>query len=93
MTNSCKNCMHYQFQLKMKDGSKGGVCKRFPPHPVMLQQVAPPQGGLQMPQQQPQIMHTLQGFFPPVSENEFCGEWEWTENDDDDLNDGTDNDT
>ena len=58
--NRCKNCEHFHSTDPMTIGESAGICRRYPPAPL----VVPVGNSL-----------ALQGHFPPVTSETVCGEF------------------
>ena len=63
MRNTCKTCGAFNALNRSI-----GECRSRSPMPILLGHVQPPSG---MGQSQP----IVQGFFPPVRDDIWCGEW------------------
>lgn len=62
MQNACKNC---QYATKADEKGEHYICRRNPPTPILV------------PQQNPMTGETgmiVQGYFPPVGADNWCGE-------------------
>ena len=66
----CANCSHYQaMTAENEDGLTSGLCRRYPPRPVVLPQI----NALQ------QVQMTVQSAFGETISSQSCGEYHRTE--------------
>lgn len=61
----CEHCAYF-LGNERSDGSRGGVCRRYPPVPMIMQQPATVLGG---------AVAGMAGVSPPVDPTYTCGEF------------------
>ena len=65
-TRTCASCAHFH-PNERSDGSQGGICRRFPPVPMIMQQNATVLGAGPV---------GMAGVSPPVDPDFSCGEFD-----------------
>lgn len=63
---TCEHCEHFLPNEVTTTGAQGGLCRRFPPVPMLMQQPATVLGAGTV---------GMAGVSPPVDKDYSCGEW------------------
>ena len=67
---TCEYCKHFFVMTpESEDGTRGGLCRRYPPRPVVLPQI----NALQ------QVQMTVQSAFGETISSQSCGEYSYWE--------------
>lgn len=70
-SKTCEHCVHFYPQESLGisgPDTPGGLCRRFPPMPMLVQQAGPIVGGA--------ASVGISGVYPPVDVDNTCGEFE-----------------